>query len=201
VGRAATDRARWNRRYRERRVSIEPANLLVEHTDRLMGGRALDLACGTGANALFLAGLGYRVEAVDVSEVALRIAQAEARRRRVVVNWIQADARRLPLVRPSYDCVVVCRFLLRPVMPVVASLLRPGGYLFYESYNVRRLVRHPQFNRKYLLGVGELPTWFESLSTVVWREVGDVATFVGRKPGQPCAEKLGDEQAQSGDCP
>lgn len=181
--RAARERMRWNRRYREWQAFVEPSSLLKERRDLLMGGRALDLACGTGGNALFLADLGYRVDAVDVSDVGLRLAQTAARRRRVDVNWIQADARRLPVTGSQYDCILAFRFLLRSVIPVLVDLLRPHGVLFYASYDVRRLNRRPDFNRSYLLEVGELRTRFESLSTVVWREVGDVSTFVGRKPG------------------
>lgn len=188
---AARDRWRWNRRYRERQILLEPAGVLMERADLLQGGRALDLGCGTGGNALFLADRGYRVDAIDVSDVALRIAQAAARSWGAgsgasgpgtgVVNWIQADARRLPLAGPHYDCIVVFRFLLRSVMPVLLELLRPQGIVFYASYNMRRLNSHPDFNRDYLLDVGELRTWFGSLSTLLWREEGDMSTFIGRK--------------------
>lgn len=75
------DRERWNGRYAageygERRW---PSDFLKESLDRLPRGRALDLACGLGRNARFLAENGWQVDAVDVSDVALRKAETLAR--------------------------------------------------------------------------------------------------------------------------
>lgn len=178
----AGDLLRWNERYSRRDPFFEPADLLVEHAHLLAGGRALDLACGTGGNAFFLAEHGYRVDGFDISNAGLRIAQTEARRRSLDVNWVQAAARHLPLAGPTYGCIVVFRFLIRPVMPKLKRLLKPGGVLFYESYNVRRLETHPEFNPAYLLTTGELSAWFEDLEPILDRERGDVSSFIGRKP-------------------
>lgn len=175
------DRARWNERYRRREPFFEPADLLVEHVDLLTGSRALDLACGTGGNAFFLAQRGYRVDAIDISEVGLGIARAEGRRRGLAINWVQAAAEHLPLSGPAYDCIVVFRFLVRSVMDDLRRLLKPGGLLFYESFNVRRLETRPDFNPAYLLQVGELPAWFEDLETIMARDCSDVSSFIGRK--------------------
>ncbi|MFQ5594853.1 MAG: class I SAM-dependent methyltransferase [Anaerolineae bacterium] len=177
----ADDRRRWNERYRQRGLSFDPAGLLVEHADLLKGGRGLDLACGTGANAFFLAEHGYRVDAIDLSDVGLQIAQAEGRRRGVSVNWIQAAAASLPLPGPAYDCIVVFRFLDRAVMDELPRLLKPGGLLFYESYNIRRLKSHPDFNPAYLLEIGELPAWFKDLEIIMARDRRDVSSFIGRR--------------------
>lgn len=177
----AKDRHRWNERYRLRSPSFDPAGLVVKHADLLEGGRALDLACGAGANALFLAEHGYRVDAIDLSEVALGIAQTEGRRRGVSVNWIQAAAASLPLSGPAYDCIVVFRFLDRDVLRELPKLLNPGGLLFYESFNIRRLESRPDFNPAYLLNLGELEDWFAGLEIIVVRDRGDVSSFVGRR--------------------
>lgn len=147
----------------------------------LGGGRALDLACGTGGNAFFLARRGYRVDAVDISEVGLEIAQAEARRRGLSINWVQAAAEHLPLCGPAYDCIVVFRFLVRPVMYGLQRLLKPRGLLFYESFNIRRLETHPDFNPVYLVQMGEFPKWFEALETILASDSGDVSSFIGRR--------------------
>ncbi|RME45071.1 MAG: class I SAM-dependent methyltransferase [Chloroflexi bacterium] len=176
------DRVRWNERYRRHKPFFEPARLLVEHAGLLRGGRALDLACGMGGNAFFLARHGYRVDAVEISEVALEIAQTEARRRGLAVNWVQARAEHLPLSAPAYDCIVVFRFLVRSVMDELQRLLKPGGILFYETFNLRRLDTHPDFNPDYLLKVGELSAWFEALEAITAGDRGDVSWFVGRKP-------------------
>lgn len=183
---AAEARRRWNARYRSRTPHFEPASLLVEHAHLLTGGRALDVACGTGGNAFFLATRGYRVDAVDISEVGLALAQEEAQRRGLSrhVRFIQADAARLPLTpqRVRYDCIVVFRFLLRPLIPTLRCLLKPGGLIFYNTFNVRRLESHPEFAREFLLELGELPTWFPGFEVITAYEQGEVSAFVGRAP-------------------
>ena len=84
-----TDRQRWDRKYtaREGPAHFRPGRLLVEYRHLLasrglaglsMARRALDVACGFGGSSLFLASLGYQVDAVDVSGVALAQVRAEA---------------------------------------------------------------------------------------------------------------------------
>lgn len=186
ASRAAEVRRRWNARYRRRIPDFEPARLLVEHAHLLTGGRALDVACGTGGNALFLAARGYRVEAVDISEVGLALARGEARRRGLIrrVHFVQADAAHLPFTpqQVRYDCIVVFRFLLRPLIPTLRCFLKPGGLIFYSTFNVRRLESHPEFEREYLLELGELSTWFPGFEVITAYEQGEVSAFVGRAP-------------------
>ncbi len=95
------DKERWNARYAsgEYIARSHPSELLARWIDRLPKGRALDVACGAGRNALFLAAKGYRVEAMDISSVALERAATRARKEGLEVRWIEADlegiARRL----------------------------------------------------------------------------------------------------------
>lgn len=74
------------------------------------GGRALDVACGAGRNALRLAEAGYRVDAVDISTVGLDHGRSEADRRGLDVNWVVADLDEFVPERAAYDVVVVVRF-------------------------------------------------------------------------------------------
>ena len=88
------DAERWNRRYRDHgdsgRMQVEP---VLEAHAALLGprGRGLEVACGTAANALWLAARGYHMTALDVSIEALRIAAAQARRRGLLPG--RADTR------------------------------------------------------------------------------------------------------------
>jgi SAM-dependent methyltransferase len=68
---------------------------LVEGDGALAVGRALDLGCGTGAHAVYLAGRGWEVTAIDNVERALRRARHRAAEQRVTVNWVNADVSRL----------------------------------------------------------------------------------------------------------
>jgi SAM-dependent methyltransferase len=154
------DRARWNRKYAagEGPAHFRPKPFLAEHGDLLAGGRALDAACGFGGNALYLAELGYRVDAVDISDVALAQARAEATRQGLhkAIDFIQADLDRWPVPPARYDLIVVFYYLNRDLMPRLARGLRPGGLLFQANHNERFLAVRPNFDPGYLLAVGEL---------------------------------------------
>ena len=65
------DRIKWNKRYSEKDPGQRIPRIVRAYIDRAPAGRALDIACGTGAVSLFLAERGYTVDAVDISDVAL----------------------------------------------------------------------------------------------------------------------------------
>ncbi len=153
-----SDRERWNRKYAagEGPAHFEPKHFLVEHCHLLTGGRAYDVACGFGGNALYLAERGYRVDAADVSSVALEKAQAEAGRRGLRLNLVQADLARWWVPPARYDRILVFYYLNRDLTADLARGLRPGGLLFQAHHNKRFLEERPDFNPDYLLDVGEL---------------------------------------------
>ena len=106
---------------------MHPSPLLAAWTDRLPRGRALDVACGLGRNAIHLAANGYAVDAMDISGVALAKARERASAAGVEVNWIEADLEQPDIARGAYDVIVVARFLDRPLIPRLIDALRPGG--------------------------------------------------------------------------
>jgi tellurite methyltransferase len=153
-----SDRARWDRKYAagEGPAHYQPRQLLVEHEHLLCGGRALDVACGFGGNALYLASLGYQVDAVDVSGEGLARARAEALRRGLPVRFVQADLNHWWVPPGRYDAITVFFFLNRALMPQLAAGLRPGGLLFQANRNQHFLAVRPGFDPGYLLEPGEL---------------------------------------------
>jgi tellurite methyltransferase len=153
-----SDRARWDSKYAARQgpAHFEPNQLLIDYRHLLTGGRALDLACGFGGNALFLASLGYQVDAVDVSGVGLAQARAEARRRGLHLNLVQADLVRWWVPEACYDLIVVFFYLNRELALPLAQGLNRGGLLFQANRNLRYLNVRPGFSRDYLLRPGEL---------------------------------------------
>jgi 2-polyprenyl-3-methyl-5-hydroxy-6-metoxy-1,4-benzoquinol methylase len=155
---AESDRERWDRKYAagEGPAHFEPKPFLTEHRHLLTGGRALDVACGFGGTALYLASLGYRVDAIDVSSVGLSQAEAEARRRNLRINFVQADLARWAVPPLHYDLITVFYYLNRAIMPGLVSGLRPGGLLFQATRNTRYLSVRPDFDPAFLLEVGEL---------------------------------------------
>ena len=168
-----SDRERWDRKYavREGPAHFRPSRLLVEHRHLLIGTgqdaarqpagfftgqRALDVACGFGGTSLYLASLGYQVDAVDVSGVALAQCQAEASRRGLHLSLIQADLTRWWVPSTRYDLIVVRYYLNRDLMPQLSRGLRAGGLLFVETRNERYLSVRPGFDPAFLLQLGEL---------------------------------------------
>ncbi len=89
-----TRRDRWNQRYTDKELvwSAGPNRLLEQEVRELEPGSALDLACGEGRNAIWLAEQGWQVTAVDFSHVAIEKGGAIAKRRNVDVEWVVADA-------------------------------------------------------------------------------------------------------------
>lgn len=146
-----------------------PTPMLVEHADALVpppDGAALDLACGSGRDAIFLASLGWRVTGVDILPDALARGCALARRCADAiepVEWQPVDLEREPLKELSaawqsrYDLITVFRFLHRPLAPHLARWLRPGGRVLYETFTTLHRARHGRPSRDaHVLAPGEL---------------------------------------------
>ena len=191
---ALSDRERWDQRYTDpgERLSQGPNTLLPQVVPPAPpGAHALDLACGLGHNALWLAAQGYRVAAIDISPAALRHARAEMLRRGLSgVTFIAADLDDFPLPSAAYDLVCVFRFLDRALFPAIRACVRPGGLVVYQTFNVRRLHLHPTFSPDHMLALGELPGFFPGWTQIMCSDVlpqdadddDTVSTFVGRKP-------------------
>ncbi len=131
-----TDRERWDQRYRDGSYRARPhaTELLQKWQPKLPRGRALDIACGAGRNALYLAALGYEVDAVDIAPFALERARQTAAERGLQVNWIEADLDEYQPQPAHYNLVVVARYVNRRLMPRLAGALKPGGAILYEHH-------------------------------------------------------------------
>lgn len=140
------DREEWNRRYEGAELlwSAAPNQRLVGDVEHLPAGRALDVGCGEGRNAVWLAGNGWCVTGVDFSDVALAKARRSAGAGRVTVDWVQADVRSYRPPPQSYDLVVVL-YLHLPgderggVLAACADALRPGGVLIVLGHDLTNL--------------------------------------------------------------
>jgi SAM-dependent methyltransferase len=136
----------WDERWRLRlqEPPRPPNRFLVEVAEPLEPGRALDLACGAGRNAVWLAERGWRVTAVDYSSVALAAARELASERGVEIDWIEADAVRWEPPSRAYDLVCVLYLQLPPperraVHASAAKALAPGGLLLVVAHHLDNL--------------------------------------------------------------
>lgn len=168
---AHLDRAFWDVRYREAYTARPASALLQRWVDRLTPGRALDLACGAGRNALVLAAHGWQVLGVDISPVGLHLARDEARRRGIQLDLLAADVNRWRWPRAHFDLVTVFRFLDRTLCAQMAATLRPGGVLIYETFTVaQRDYEGGPRSDAMLLQSGELPKLFPALDVLEYDE-------------------------------
>jgi SAM-dependent methyltransferase len=178
-------RERWNRRYTEKGLTPfpeRPSPWLAENRALLSGRRALDVACGDGRNALFLAQLGFAVDAVDVSDVAVAALRAAAHERGLSVDARRMDLEVEPLPEGRYDVVVQINYLQRNLFGALERTLTPGGVLVVETVtraHVEELGN--RFDPRFVLDDNELLRSFPTLLVRHYRE--GVAERSGRPRG------------------
>jgi SAM-dependent methyltransferase len=132
----------WNRRYASQELvwSAEPNRFVAEEVEGLPPGRALDLACGEGRNALWLAAQGWDVTAVDFASAALEKGRRLAEHHGIEVEWVEADATAWEPAPASFELVVIA-YLQLPADHLTAALrhavdgLAPGGTLVVVGHD------------------------------------------------------------------
>lgn len=179
---AGVDAADWDRKYRGRELVYgeAPNPTLVDVATTLDRGRALDLACGRGRNALWLATRGWTVDAVDFSSVALTAARTVAatapRSVRERLTWIHADVTELA-PPPSYDLILMLYLHLPPnarrkAVAAAVSALEPDGILMilgHHTANVDSGIGGPQ-EAEILYTPEDLVADLDSRTTVITAE-------------------------------
>ena len=135
------------------------------------GGTVLDLACGQGRHARHLAGLGYRVEAVDRDSAALADLAGVAG---VATRCADLEASPWPCGSARFDGIVVTNYLHRPLMADLLVALRPGGVLIYETFALGNEKLGRPSNPEFLLRPGELLQWVGGRLSVLAFEQGRV---------------------------
>lgn len=129
------DRDKWNHRYAtDSQRKSNPVELLVDWLPKLPRGRALDIACGAGRNALLLAQAGYRVDAIDISSEGLDLARQKAESQGLEINWIEQDLDQPCEFDRDYDLIVVMWYVNLPLIARLCDSLAAGGYLVCEEH-------------------------------------------------------------------
>jgi len=171
-------RAKWNKRYRENDsagVDREPAFVLTQHAHLLpSSGVALDLACGMGANALFLARQGLQVCAWDISDVAIDSLRQDALQQHLEVSVEVRDVVLDPPIPDSFDVIVVSHFLDRSIISSLVDALKPGGVIFYQTFIREKSADVGPACPDFLLETNELLQMFAGLNVLAYREEGMV---------------------------
>lgn len=150
------------------------------------GPKALDLACGAGRNAVYLAERGWDVAACDISLEGLRRAQALARERGVGLQLFCQDLSTVRLPAEHFDLVICFFYLLRELFPQIKATLRPHGLVVFKTYTTDQLrfpgrPRHPL----HMLQPQELLGAFREFRVLTYQEIvkdRGVAQLIAQKP-------------------
>ncbi|MCG7974549.1 MAG: methyltransferase domain-containing protein [Candidatus Thiodiazotropha taylori] len=186
-------RIKWDQRYADAEKVARPAEVLLSNAHLLPEqGSALDLACGLGGNALFLAQRGFTVEAWDLSSVAIqRLAQGAGQLKLNNLHARVRDVESQPPQTEQFDVIVVSYFLERSLIPTLIQALKPGGLVFYQTFTRQAVSSEGPQNPAFRLADQELLQLFSQLQVRVYREEGrlgdlslgsrDVAMLVAQK--------------------
>lgn len=152
----------------------DPALWLVQHEDllrELSGGRALDLACGNGRNAYYLARFGLVTDALDVSDRAVTWTSQRAAEKNLPIHTRRVDLESVQLENELYQVIVNFNFLCRGLFPQLEPALAPGGLLIFETFSIdqKKLPGHEK-RKSHMLEHNELLRAFPTLRVLSYRE-------------------------------
>lgn len=179
-----TDRDKWNKRYREGAYAerMRPSALLEQWLERVPPGRAIDIACGAGRNALYLAEQGFEVDAVDISGDAITRARETAEQSGLKVNWIEHDLDEPLSLDASYQLILIIRYVNLPLIQQLCTKLAPGGFLVCEEHLVTDADVIGPKNHAYRVRPGDLRAAAKGLQVHYLEE-----TVVPEPDGRPAA--------------
>ncbi|WP_130536444.1 class I SAM-dependent methyltransferase [Thiomicrorhabdus indica] len=187
---------KWDLKYSDSDLNTPttPCYALKEHSHLLpFYGKALDLACGLGGNARFLAQCGLKVDAWDISDNALTILNNWASLNHLPIQPLLTDLKQMLLPYQQYDVIVVSRYLDRKLFKQIEQALKPNGLLFYQSF-LEPMQENAPKNPDFYLKSGELTQSFKNLQCLINGEgwLNDsiqqdapkyrYSWFVGKKP-------------------
>lgn len=148
------DRTTWNERYAARGLvwSAGPNKRFAEEVAHLTPGRALDVACGEGRNAIYLAEQGWRVTAIDFSDVGVEKGRRNAEERGVAVDWVVGDVTETELPQHGFDLVAILYLHTDPAtrarwLPKAIDAVDVGGtflYIGHDPANIEHGVGGPR---------------------------------------------------------
>ncbi len=162
---ALEDKIRWNEKHSKNMMPQEPIALIKKYAPLAKGKDALDIACGNGRHSRYLASLGFEVDALDISSVAIKQLQE--------INNIHAkevDFDTYTLKKQAYDLIVVTYFLERKLFPQMVEALRPNGILIIETFIHHKKNERTPSNPAFRLKEGELKNYFEKKLEIIYLE-------------------------------
>ncbi|MCF6298529.1 MAG: class I SAM-dependent methyltransferase [Thiomicrorhabdus sp.] len=189
---------KWDAKYQTANLQsrANPCHVLKQHSHLLpFYGQALELACGLGGNARFLAQCGLKTDAWDISDTALTVLNNWASLNQLPIEPLITDLEQMILPYQQYDVIVISRYLDRALFASIAEALKPNGLLFYQTFLYPPQDNAPN-NPNFYVQSGEFNQSWPTLTTQVYGEgwlspenESDTselkqryAWYVGRKP-------------------
>ena len=181
------DRVKWNDKYREQDHPTEPSGLVREFFGLAPGRRALDIAAGSGRNALFMAEQGFAVDAIDIAEEGLALFSG----RHPGIRPICADLDIFDIPTGRYDLILNTLYLNRRLFPQIREGLSPGGLLIFETLlEIPGAADQSEHCRDYFLRPNELLHSFLALRVLHYHEEGDTGQDEHRRLASLVAVRL-----------
>jgi 2-polyprenyl-3-methyl-5-hydroxy-6-metoxy-1,4-benzoquinol methylase len=167
-------RDKWNCKYADCRVEDAiPCRALKQFAHLLpQRGKAMDVACGLGGNAVFLAQHGLDTLAVDIADGAVNKLAAYASARGLPLRAECRDLEQDSLPAGTFDVIVVAHYLERALVPALPQALAPRGLLVYQTFTQETPTHSGPMNPEWRLKPGELLQLFPGLRTLVYCEEG-----------------------------
>lgn len=152
---AHEDKERWDEKYQNNKIPDTPIKLITDYANLATGRQALDIACGMGRHSKYLASLGFEVDALDISSVAL-----EQLKNVPHIHAKEVDFDTYTLPKEKYDLIVCTYYLERKLFPQMIEALKPNGMILFETF-----LHHPDNERApsnpdFMLKEGELEAHF-----------------------------------------
>ncbi|QFR48617.1 methyltransferase domain-containing protein [Sulfurimonas lithotrophica] len=154
------DKAKWDKKYLDTPKLLQkrkPSQKLVKFSNYFNGTQALDFASGNGRNSIYLASLGFNVDAYDISEVALENLSAN-KIKNITTKQIDLDNFE---AQKKYDLIVKCNYLDRTAIKKLSDALNKNGFMIIETYMHHPSNTKPDSNPDFLLQADELKTFFD----------------------------------------
>ncbi len=158
---ALQDKIKWDKKYQETPTLLEnrnPSNKLTKIVSKTKGNKALEIACGAGRNSIYLAKVGFNVEALDISKIALNTLKKQGYTN-IITKCIDLEDYHPTL--DSYNLIIMTNYLDRNIIPHLANALTKDGILFIETYMDDKENEKRNSNPDFLLKPDELKTFFD----------------------------------------
>jgi SAM-dependent methyltransferase len=181
------DKERWDKRYKNNPpMPTTVVTILKKYAPQAKGKEALDIACGKGRHSKYLANLGFRVKALDISSIALKELEDIKG-----ITTCEVDLDNYQLEENRYDLIVCVNYLNRDLFPQIYKALKKDGLFIFETFIYHKENTKSPSNKDFLLKEGELKATFQKQYEILhlrefWSRgiLGDkfrCGSFVGRK--------------------